>query len=80
MIASRKPFSQIDKDEMARCAERLKAEPDPEKRLDIQIRFVREMEKVHGHDRATRMLTEVWKLVKLGKDRYEVSRRKDKGQ
>ena len=45
-------------------ARRLRAEPDNETRLNIQLQFVKELGAIYGHEKACRLLTLVWKMAK----------------
>ena len=53
-----------DVDVMKRDARRLAAEPNTDVRLMLQLQFVQDMTPRYGHERATRMLSKVWKMEK----------------
>ena len=59
-----KAISPEDEEAMIIFAERLKAEPDKQIRLMMQIRFVEDMAPEYGRDRAAKMLNKVWKMAK----------------
>lgn len=48
---------------MQKLAEDLKREPSARIRMMMQQKFVHDMSASFGHERATRMLTVVWKIV-----------------
>ena len=48
---------------MKKLADNLKREPNAKVRMMMQQKFVKEMSTAFGHERATRMLTSVWKYV-----------------
>ena len=59
-----KAIAPEDEEAMIIFAERLKAEPDKQIRLMMQIRFVEDMAPEYGRDRAAKMLNKVWKMAK----------------
>lgn len=59
-----KAIAPEDEEAMVIFAERLKAEPDKQIRLMMQIRFVQDMSPEYGRDRAAKMLNKVWKMAK----------------
>ena len=59
-----KAIAPEDEEAMIIFAERLKAEPDKQIRLMMQIRFVEDMSPEYGRDRAAKMLNKVWKMAK----------------
>lgn len=59
-----KAIAPEDEEAMVVFAERLKAEPDKQIRLMMQIRFVKDMAPEYGRDRAAKMLSKVWKMAK----------------
>lgn len=59
-----KAIAPEDEEAMVIFAERLKAEPDKQIRLMMQIRFVQDMAPEYGRDRAAKMLNKVWKMAK----------------
>lgn len=60
-----KAIAPEDEEAMVIFAERLKAEPDKQIRLMMQIRFVQDMSPEYGRDRAAKMLNKVWKMAKV---------------
>lgn len=60
-----------DADEARRLAEELAKSPSKAYRMKIQQAYVSKMTRKYNHERATQLLTQVWKIV----DRIE----KDKG-
>lgn len=61
-----KAIAPEDEEAMVIFAKRLKAEPDKQIRLMMQIRFVQDMSPEYGRDRAAKMLNKVWKMAKAG--------------
>ena len=59
-----KAIAPEDEEAMVIFADRLKAEPDKQIRLLMQIRFVEDMSPEYGRDRAAKMLNKVWKMAK----------------
>ena len=59
-----KAVSPEDQEAMEIFAQKLKAEPDKQIRLMMQIRFVEDMAPEYGRDRAAKMLNKVWKMAK----------------
>ena len=53
-----------DSKRMDDLAKELRITKNPDARLDMQLRFVKDMTPYYGHERATRMLSMVWKKAK----------------
>jgi len=51
-------------EKMKKLADDLKREKNVKVRMMMQQNFVKDMTPAFGHERSTRMLTEVWTLVK----------------
>ena len=62
MKIERKPINPADLEIMQDLAKKLFRTPDPDQRMAMQQRFVKEMTPRYGHERATKMLTQVWRM------------------
>lgn len=62
--STRTPVRPEDQATMKDYARRLRAEPNAETRLNIQLQFVKELGQIYGHEKACRLLTLVWQMAK----------------
>ena len=58
-----KPSREECVEKMKKLADDLRREPSARVRMMMQQNFVKEMSTAFGHERATRMLTVVWKYA-----------------